>query len=289
MSLDNRDYMKDEAARYRGGGGPANWSVIAWLLAINVAVFVLNNLLFYNPERDVFGLSLGALESFRLWTPLTYQFVHASPWHLLANMLGLFFLGRMLLSLIPSRQVLWIYLIGGFVGGALQLAWNAIFGDAIIIGASGSVLAIVIALAMLVPYQRIQLLLFFIIPVSLSLRQVAWLVIGVNVLTLIFGFSSGGAEIAVMAHFGGILWGWLHIRLGLHENPSFRILPRVPKPARASRPPARTPRKSPFVAKDVDAILDKINAEGFQSLTDEERRTLEKSSEDLTRRIERDR
>ncbi len=283
MSLDNRDYMKDRSGG--GVGGPATWSVITWLLVINIGVYVLNNLILFNPDRDLFGLSLGALQSFRVWTPLTYQFVHGSLWHLLANMLGLFFLGRMLLSLVRPSQVLWIYLLGGFAGGALQLIWNAIFGDAIIIGASGSVLAIVFALATLIPYQRIQLLLFFILPISLTLRQVAWISIAANVLTLILGLSAGGAEVAVMAHFGGMLWGWLHIRFRFHEEAPVRIIRsqrQGPRPDKKPRP------KKPYVNSDVDAILDKINAEGFQSLTPEERRILDRRSNDLSRRIERE-
>lgn len=282
MSLDNRDYMKDRSGSFRSGG-PATWNVVIWLLVINCAVFVLNNLLLYNPNRDIFGLSLGALKSLRLWTPLTYQFVHASPWHLIANMFGLFFLGRMLLSLVRPSQIVWIYLLGGFAGGALQLVWNAAFGDAIVIGASASVLAIVIAVATLIPYERIRLLLFFVLPINLTLRQVAWLILAGNVLTLLFGVSSSSEQVAVMAHFGGMLWGWVHIRFGFHTNPPVRVILPEKKPKAAPRRP-----KGPFVRSDVDAILDKINEQGFQSLTPEERKVLDRSSKDLSRRVERD-
>ena len=98
MSIYDRDYIRESDSRPRGGG-PSTWSVVIWLIALNVVVFVVNNVLFFDRDRDLFGLSIRALESFRLWTPLTYQFVHASPWHLLGNMLGLFFLGRMLLEM----------------------------------------------------------------------------------------------------------------------------------------------------------------------------------------------
>ncbi len=160
MSIYNRDYMRDED-RHRRASGPATWSVVIWLIVVNLAVYVVNNLLLFNPNRDWFGLSLESLASLRLWTPVTFQFVHANLWHLIANLLGLFFLGRLLLQLVPSRQVLRIYLLGGLAGGAFQLAWNAVFGDAIVIGASASVLAITFAAITLVPYQRVNLLLFF--------------------------------------------------------------------------------------------------------------------------------
>ncbi len=293
MSIHSRDYMRDES-RYRPGG-PATWSVVTRLILLNVAVYVVNNLIFYNPQRDFLGLSLEALKSFRLWTPLTYQFVHANLWHLLANLIGLFFLGRMLLGLVPPRQVVAVYLLGGLAGGALQLAWNAAFGpDAIIVGASGSVLAITFALVTLAPHHRIQLLLFFLLPVNLTLRQLGWLLLALNAVLLLFGSDpAGGERVAVMAHFGGILWGWAHIRLGWHDRwkaPS--LSPRWHRPrSRGKTEERRAPsptKKAPFVASDVDAILDKINEHGFQSLTDEERSVLEQSSRRLSRRLDGD-
>ena len=309
MSIYDRDYIRNEDPR-GSGAGPKTWSAVVWLVVINVAVFLLNNLFFYSKDRDVFGLSVEALESFRFWTPLTYQFVHSSPWHLLGNMLGLFFLGRMLLELTGPRQVLRIYLLGGFAGGGLQLLYNAIFGpDAAIIGASASVLAIVIAVATLIPYRSIQMLLFFIIPVTLTLKQVAYLIVAINVLTFIFSFGPqevGGRDgIAVMAHFGGMLLGWAFIRFGFHQT----SVPSRPGRSQGARKPLKdrfgirvirdgdspdpdvqgndTPKRKPFVTSDVDAILDKINEHGFQSLSDDERRTLEQSSRKLSKRIDR--
>lgn len=296
MSIHSRDYMRDDSRR-PSFGGPATWSVVTRLILLNLAVYVLNNLVFFDPQRDFLGLSLEALKSFRVWTPLTYQFVHANLWHLLANLVGLFFIGRMLLELVPPRQVALIYLFGGFAGGALQLLWNAIFGpDAIIVGASGSVLALAFALISLVPYRRLQLLLFFLLPVNLTMRQLGWVLLALNAALLLFGSNpAGGERVAVMAHFGGILWGWAHIRLGWHER---RSLPaRPPRPQRPQRSPLRKTsadqpspggKKEPFVTSDVDAILDKINEHGFQSLTDEERRVLEQSSRRLSRRLDGD-
>ncbi len=300
MSIHSRDYMRDEPRR-PSGGGPSTWSVVTRLVLLNVAVYVVNNLVFFDPRRDFLGLSLEALKSFRVWTPLTYQFVHANLWHLVANLIGLFFLGRMLLQLVPPRQVVAIYLLGGLAGGVLQLAWNAAFGpDAIIVGASGSVLAIAFALVTLVPYQRIQLLLFFLLPVNLTMRQLGWILIGLNAALLLFGNDpAGGERVAVMAHFGGILWGWAHIRFGWHQRqvsvspPSRTRRAPIVREQRASRPspppegPGGKARKR-FVASDVDAILDKINEQGFQSLTDEERRVLEQSSRRLSRRLDGD-
>lgn len=300
MSSYDRDYMRDEDRRTPIG--PASWSIVIWLLVVNVAAYLLNNVLFFNRDRDWFGLSIEALTAGRVWTVLTYQFIHANLWHLIANLLGLFFLGRFLLTLVPARHILRLYLLGGLAGGAFQLAWNAIFGDAIIIGASGSVLAIVIAATTMVPYQRIQLLLFFIIPVSLTMRQIAWILLAVNALTLIFSIGAPNQDgVAVMAHFGGMLFGWLYIRRGWHETSTSRrpakkrggfpvriLRDEEPIPSTPRKSPKESGKKPPFVTSDVDAILDKINEQGFQSLTEEERRILEQSSRELSRRIDRD-
>lgn len=309
MSIYDRDYIRESDSRH--GGGPSSWNVVTWLLVVNVAVFVLNNLFFYNPNRDIFGLSIEALESFRLWTPLTYQFIHASPWHLLGNMLGLFFLGRMLLEMTPPRQVLRLYLLGGLGGGLLQLLYNGIVGpDAITIGASASVLAIVIAVATLIPHRSITLLLFFVIPVTLTLKRVAYVIIAINAVTLFFSLGATGDGVAVMAHFGGMLTGWVFIRYEFHQPR--RSVGRS-RTARAKRSPEQkkgfgirvirnageamtavpdsskpdSDQRKPFVTSDVDAILDKINENGFQSLTDAERQILQQSSRKLSERIDR--
>lgn len=298
MSSYDRDYMRHEPRR--GPTGPSTWSVVTWLLVINVAVYLVNNLLFFNPNRDWFGLSLEALASGRIWTLLTYQFIHANLWHLLANLLALFFLGRLLLSLVGPGHVLRLYLIGGLVGGAFQLAWNAVFGDAIIVGASGSVMAIVIAATTLVPHQRIRLMLFFVIPIDLSMRQIAWILVAVNAVTLLLSFGAPEKDaVAAMAHFGGMFFGWLYIRRRWHEAPARSPRPKrsgfgvrilrddPPKPA-SPPPPKPVGKKAPFVTSDVDAILDKINEQGFQSLTEEEHRILQESSGKISRRIDGD-
>jgi len=310
MSIYSRDYMRDDE-RSRRPGGPSSWSVVTRLLIANAFVYLFHNLIFYSPGRDLFGLSLDSLRSFRLWTPLTYQFVHANLWHLLANGLGLFYFGRFLLQLVNPGKVLAIYLLGGLAGGFLQLLWNATIGpDAIIVGASASVLAIAFAVTTRIPHQRLQLLLFFVLPVSLTMRQIALILVAINVATLLFGFGATEANpVAVMAHFGGILFGWAQARIEGRRG-YIEIVPRNRQtrlrggggPVRSERregnrdPAAGSARErrsgreksKPFVTGEVDAILDKINEHGFQSLTAEERRLLEKSSERLSRRIDQD-
>jgi len=300
MSIYNRDYMRDGGGQQRFGE-PSSWSLLSWLLAINTVVFVAT-LLSVGRLADVLGLSLQTLGSFFLWTPITYQFTHHGVLHFIGNMIGLFFLGRLLMQLIGPRHLLRVYLLGGLAGGFLQMAYNFLIGpDGNTIGASASVLAILIATATLAPHQSFQLLLFFVLPIRMTLRTLALFAIGIDVITLIIVLTGQGSNIAVFAHFGGMLLGWAYIRYGFHDPArSGRGLPKrrrgkKRKPGRfgirilkdGEQPETRKPEpKGPFVANDVDAILDKINEKGFQSLTDEERKILEKSSSRLSKRLE---
>jgi membrane associated rhomboid family serine protease len=299
MSIYSRDYMKDGDAN--GRRGPASWSVVTRLLVLNLVIYVFQHLLFYSPERNVLALSIDALLSWHLWTPITYQFAHANFWHLLGNMIGLFFLGRLLLDLTGARHILRLYFLGGLAGGALQLIYNILVGpDALVIGASASVLSIIIALATLAPNRSIHLLLFFLIPIRLTMRQIALLLVIVNAVTFLMGIGGGGT-IAVMAHVGGMLFGWAYIRYFYAGKPARRSRSsrrrrpgggkfgiRILKDGESPSTGVKGGSPTPFVNRDVDAILDKINEHGFQSLSEEEKQILEQSSKRLSKRIDRD-
>ncbi len=287
--------MRDSSS----GSGPRSWSMVTWLLVINVAMLVLTMVV--APLSDYLELSWGSLMRLQLWTLITYQFVHADPFHLLFNMIGLFFLGRMLQQALGGRHLLKIYLFGGIFGGLLQIGLSQIIGEsAVVIGASASVLAIIVALATYAPYQVIQLLLFFVIPVSLKLKHLAYILVGVDLLTLLYQLTQPTQNnTAVMAHLGGMLFGFLYIRYWLpRQNTSgkkrslkdrfgVRIL-KDDESAKRKVPEPRSPRRKPFIGSEIDAILDKINEKGFQSLTAEEKKMLEKSSKKLSKKIDRD-
>lgn len=300
MSIYSRDYMRDSSS----GSGPRSWSIVTWLIGINVAMLVVT--MVAAPLTNYLALSWDSLSGLQIWTLITYQFVHADPFHLLFNMIGLFFLGRMLQQVLGGRHVLKIYLLGGIFGGLLQLGLGQILGEnSFVIGASASVLAIIVALATYAPYQVIQLLLFFVIPVSLKLKHLAYLLVGIDLLTLLYQLTQPSmSNTAVMAHLGGMLFGFLYIRYWLpRQNRSagtrslkkrfgVRILKDEESPGVTSSlpesSPAKSVRKKPFIASEIDAILDKINEQGFQSLTAEEKKKLEKSSKKLSKKIDRE-
>lgn len=302
MSIYSRDYMRDDPGRPTGRLGPSSWSVVAWLIAINIVVFLVDAFL-RGRVADTFGLNVTGLTRGWIWTPVTYQFVHGSVFHLLFNMVMLFFLGRVLLQLAGTKHFLRIFFIGGILGGLLQLLFSFFTGEnANVMGASGSALAVTFAVATLIPHQSFRLLFP---PVTLTIRQVAYIIVGIDVffflLTLLSDSAAPGGRpgTAYVAHFGGMLFGWFYIRFfytrsnaGGNPRKSRRFGIRIlkddePAPSKKKKK-QNAEEKEPYLNEQIDALLDKINEHGFQSLTDEERKALERSSKKLSRRNKRE-
>lgn len=301
-------------------GGPSSWSMVTWLMIANGLVYLFQHLLFYRPGAiDPLALVPERFLGGHVYQLLTYQFSHANLFHLVVNMLLLFFLGRFLERIIPGRQILAIYLLGGFAGGLVQLGFDLLLGDKTqIVGASASVLAIVFALIAHMPNQVFRFLLFFVVPVRLSMKQIGLIFIAVDLVTLVFQYflapAAGDAQTrtGVFAHFGGMAAGWLYFRHVYPRLPRLNVTGSSPsrRSPRARRAP-KTGRKfgirivrnedapgagntdspggqGPYLNPSVDAILDKISEQGMQSLTADERRILEKSSKKLARKLDSD-
>ena len=179
--------------RYRGNQG-FTLGPIGFLIVANLILYVATSV---RPEFFIhlFGLSRSNFSA-QPWTIVTNMFIHApfpSLWHILANMMTLYFFGGYLNRLIGGRNFFIIYFIGGIVGNIFYLFWGPLFTPAI--GASGAVFAVGGALAVLKPNLRV---IIFPIPAPIPL----WVaVIGGF---LIISFFPG---VAWQAHLGGILFG----------------------------------------------------------------------------------
>ncbi|MBI5773400.1 MAG: rhomboid family intramembrane serine protease [Verrucomicrobia bacterium] len=297
--LDDRDYMRGEDS-YR-----PRWPVVNILLAVNVAIFVLVEVLqFYRIPADgdavlgMFALSLEGLQHGRIWQLFTFQFLHAGLLHLLFNALTLYFFGRAVEEALGRAALLKLYFSSGVVGGLLQMvgAWllPTHFGYGVsVVGASAGVFGLVAAFAAMFPDRTITLLLFFIIPVSLRARTLLWVSAGLAV----FGMVVPRDTIAHAAHFGGMLAGLAFVRWFVHaERPPGRWRPfRRREMARVRSgggislrrvPPEEggEPTTEEFISREVDPILDKISAHGIHSLTERERKILEAARNKMSRR-----
>lgn len=236
----------------------------------------------------------------RPWTLVTYMFSHYGLLHILFNMLWLYWLGSIFMEFFSPKQLTGLYLLGGW-GGALfyLLAFNLLphfqGTQGFLIGASASVIAIVVATAVYTPDYKIGLLFLG----EVSIKWVAIVTVLIDVLGLDPG-NLGGS----MAHLGGAAVGaWFALRikaghditrplnavidsvLGLLSGRSIRMPEfrgkRRQSSARRDNGESRrtTSRPADTVSEEeLDIILGKIKAAGYDALTDEEKDQLFKAS-----------
>jgi membrane associated rhomboid family serine protease len=215
---------------------------------------------------------------YRFYTLITYQFFHHDFFHILFNMLWLYWMGEIFISFLKPRQFHFVYLGGGILGAIVYaVAFNvfpAFSGNveqSSIIGASAAVMAIVVATATLVPEYTLRLL-------FLGNVKLKYLALGYIVLSLI-DIPSGNAG-GSLSHLGGAIFGFSYIKLlkgGTDWSTIFKKKPnlKVVKNDTFSKPG----RGGSVVAQqEVDAILDKISKHGYDKLSKAEKETLFKAS-----------
>ncbi|MDD5200838.1 MAG: rhomboid family intramembrane serine protease [Terrimicrobiaceae bacterium] len=242
------------------------------IIAANIAIFVLQLLAgrHWLPVEETFALTGYGLLHGEFWQLVTYQFLHANELHILMNMVGLWFAGRELERVVGTGRFLALYLGGGVVAGLTQVIFSA--SAAPLIGASGSVCAVLLALTTLFPHLPITALIFFVLPVRMRARTLGYGLVGVSIL---FWWSGLQPEVGHLAHLGGFATGWvfgLAYRRRFGEGGGFW--------GRTASPPP-LPRDPAFGGlrplPSVDEILAKVLDQGIESLTRDERRILEQA------------
>lgn len=287
-------------------------NILYRLIFINVAVFVILGIWFVILRLFTQGIPLAELRELfsdrvlkylmvpslpralllKPWTIITYMFTHFNLWHILFNMLMLYWFGRIFTQYLSSRQLLSTYLLGGLAGAALYMLFINIFPGlhsylgSSMLGASASVMAIVIAIAVFTPNYTIYL--FFLGPVRLKYIAIAFVIIDV----LMIASENAGGNIA---HLGGAVYGlWFTTRLKAGHKPGQwlgKIMDGItglikPKPKLnvTYRKPSKKisdevfNRNKALQQKEIDRILDKIARGGYESLTKSEKETLFKMS-----------
>lgn len=232
---------------------------------------------------------------FKPWTFITYMFTHEDFFHILFNMIFLYFGGRIFLQFLDEKKLLSTYILGGLAGGLLfMLSYNffPIFGEAVygarIIGASASVMAVFFAVTALVP--NFSVLLPFLGSVKLKYIAIFYFILDVASIAQ----SNPGGHIA---HIGGALYGIIYViqyRKGKdHSNWFGNIFDKISGLFKSNhkRPKVRVVHKRKLTddeyneqkvatQEEIDRILDKIKASGYDSLTKEEKDTLFRASEE---------
>lgn len=224
------------------------------------------------------------------WSLVTSNFIHEGFFHIFWNMILFYWFGRILGDLIGNKKILPIYLITGFFGCSIYviLMTTQFFGNGIIspaLGASASVMGVMMAAAFINPHHEFNLI--FLGPVKIM--YIVAVLFTIDVFAL--GTARPGGPIA---HIGGAVMGAVYINL--YRNQGIDLSERVngwidgissffsglrgvsQAPAVSSRPAKkksnRRPQPSASHQEKVDAILDKIKASGYDSLTDEEKEFL---------------
>jgi membrane associated rhomboid family serine protease len=218
----------------------------------------------------------------RPWTIITYMFLHAGFWHILWNMLILFFSGKIFLEYIGDRRLLTVFLYGGIAGGMLFFILYNIspaFSTGVpLVGASAGVVAVLVAAATYVPNMEVRL--FGIIPIKL------WIIAALAVVSYIAGVSgsnSGGH----LAHLGGAVVGYLFVQqlrkgndwsIGLYNLINriegwFEKKPKVRKvyTNTSQKSNEKSSSRSHDDQQRIDEILDKISKSGYEKLSKEEK------------------
>ena len=286
MALSDRSYMRDAY----------NVPRVTTILIVGLLVaFVVQSLLsFYGDFNGLrfFGLTVSGLREGKVWQILTFQFLHTIPWpwHVLGNCLGLYFFGRPVEENLGSKRFLTLYFLAGLLGGIVQvLATMALprHADFPVVGASAGVFGMIAIFCALHPMQELTTWIYF-FPVNIRARTLLWFL---GLLSL-FGTIIPFDYVAHGAHLGGIALGLAYVRwfhdsnrladlwegLRRPRRPAPLVKVRLPKASswEQERPVQREPGGDPdFISKEVDPILDKISAQGLQSLTERERKILE--------------
>ena len=292
--------------------------VVKHLLIINILMFVAAFTFerFNIDLNNILGLHFFKASDFRIYQLFTYMFMHANFGHLFFNMFALWMFGNTLENIWGSKRFLLFYMVCGIGAGLCQelvqyiqytsslaqyetvnmsgriISMDTYLNMMTTVGASGAIYGLLLAFGMMFPDSRIYL--YFLFPIKAK-----WFVIGYAALELILGFQ-GVDNVAHFAHLGGMLFGLLLI-LYWRKHPAgpdknFRKLKDIFQswkqkssmkytPYEEVRDEQKVPRSDEEYnyqkaqkERDIDAILDKVAKNGYDSLTKEEKEFLFKNS-----------
>ena len=271
-------------------------TILNKLIYINVGMFLLFSILGVISFMFQFDISplLNKLylpaENSRLisqpWAFITYMFLHSGFMHLLFNMLWLHFGGKIFLQYLHPKQLLSTYILGGFSGGLLFIiAYNYIpslqghlYGSQAL-GASASVLAIIVAIATYTPNYSVQ----FPFIGFVKLKHIAIFSVALDIISIPKGNTGGH-----IAHIGGAIFGYIYIKQ-LQKGNDFstgfsnfleRLFNTFKNKSKLKTVHKRARTDYEFNAgksaqqKEIDKVLEKISKSGYESLSKKEKATL---------------
>ncbi|MDH3246631.1 MAG: rhomboid family intramembrane serine protease [Saprospiraceae bacterium] len=288
-------------------------NMISRLIIINVGVFILINMVrlilhfsnggvtpgVYYDIVHFFSISSSIFHNLtHPWVFITSIFLHEGFWHILWNMLFLYWFGRIVADLIGESKIFPIYLLGGVIGCLVfwmsaQLLPYGGTRPIYALGASAGVMAIVMTSGMIAPDYVLRLFLLG----DVKLKYVVAVLILLDLFGLAGNYNTGGH----FAHLGGVFMGWFYVqqlRTGNDWGEGVNGILRKVEQFFTQDPPRKSKAKQtklvvkhryrkskreedlPDTQERIDFILDKIKAQGYNSLTQEEKDFLREASED---------
>lgn len=254
-----------------------NWGGRRWtkgvkrLIIINLVIWLLM-LAGYN-LLSPFGLTPTLVKKGYIWQLFTYMFLHGDFFHILFNMFALWMFGRSIEERWGTKEFVKYYFITGIGAGVFTfiLSMNSSIPT---IGASGAIFGILVAYAMMFPDSLIYV--WFLFPVKAK-----YLVVFFAILELIASVRYTPDGIGHFAHLGGIVVGYLYLKSDWRLSRFFGFFKKI-KYKKKVRTLHKKKEKTEELMKRVDQILDKINQVGYDNLSKEEKKILEKASHILS-------
>lgn len=280
--------LDDLKVQYKTGG------MVQKLIFWNIGFFLFSLVFFYSfsvgkfqiPTWIALSSDLGAFIR-APWTLVTFNFFHGGFLHLFFNLMVLHFSGRLFNTYFTDKQLLGVYVLGGiFSGITFVLSYVFIAKAGLLVGASGAIMAVLIATATYAPFMLLRIPLIGIV----KLWHVAFVILLVDLIQLPLDNTGGH-----LAHLGGALFGFIYIKLLKSGTDLARPFSAVLDFfANFFKPKKKTPFKKvhrnttkksvnsfqdnkDLTQKQIDDILDKISKSGYDSLTKEEKEFLFKA------------
>jgi membrane associated rhomboid family serine protease len=294
MSCDMSNYNESENLELGGDLTTA----VKHLIIINTTCFLVQQFLL--PHEAFRWLALVpdlVVHQFAVWQLVTHMFLHGDLFHLLFNMLALWFIGRELELYWGTREFVHFYLVCGIGAAIFDIVIDFLYTHQTTIpsiGASGAIYGLLMAFGILFWNRYITLVLYFFLPVTM---QVKYLVIGLALIALYSGVALIHDGVGHFAHLGGMLVGFLYMKLikpSLHwgenifnkkpgESGMSRLIEWLHQ-RMENREGVRRRQQEAHVREHLDLLLDKINAVGYENLTADEKQMLKNASEYLGRK-----
>jgi len=291
--------LEEIKARFKKG------DALVRLLFVNAAVFLLLTIYllimhvgaihapaWLGEDLGLAALSNLARMAYRPWSIVTHMFTHIQFGHFLFNMIALYTMGQLFVSLKGSRKLTALYLLGGFSGYVLfVLSYNLLpvfhtTQGSYVLGASAAVMAITVATATLDPSRVI----YIFGAIKLELKWLAAILVLLDLASVRSGINSGGH----IGHIGGALFGFIYARQLQKGNDMGRWMDNIisrlgslfsKKRMTVASTNARAKSDEQFNLekkarqKRVDEILDRISRSGYDSLSKDEKEFLFKNSQ----------